>query len=281
MVSHASAPARAAGRLSLLVVLLSQLVGCTYPSPVAPSTGKGWGLDSTPDGFQQVGFAEFPNGLDIPDYRLQLLQNDEEGVVGIYTVQSEQACEEGPVQLRENLPGLSICMGGWQVVVASRQGDLEQVAEELSLSNDGTASIPGYGAVADQSHARVPGFGSLPISPYDTGTVAAYVLDGTGVDGVDQQSIAVGGYAAQPGDLDVLDWWFDTVAGRTDEGERATYTFPALGAADGQPVPEARLVVEVRGDWIVMVRTTDGVELTPESILDGVEVVSTEQLSSY
>ena len=248
-----------------------------------PSAGEGWGLDAVPEHFTQVGFAEFPSDIGSPDYSFTLLQkdNDDAYFVGVYVARNQQSCSAGTVELKADLPGLSVCRDGSQFVFASRQGDLAEVAGEALVNAGGSVSVPGYNTIANQSHARIPGFGSLPISPYDTGSVAAYVMDGTGEGGTDQQSIAVGSYVAQPNDLVVLDWWFNGMVDLRAHEDRASYGFPALAASDNEPVPAATLWVEKRGDWIVMVRTTDGVEQSSESILSRVTVVDLGQMSEY
>lgn len=251
------------------VLATAVLAGCSGHSSQEVVGGTHFVLTDLPADFALVGSAEFPTGdATIPDYKLTLFGADTSSVpVGVYWVADSGDCTPGAVRLREDLNAYVVCTSGTEVVVATRGDDAQALAEVVEIQASGRPVLAGYSVLADQAHARVPGFGSLPISHWDTGNVEAYVKEGTGGIETDQVSIAVGAYEGQPDDVVILDWWFDGDKGPVSSVFDAVYQYSALAAADGEPVPTATLgVVREQDGTVVVIRTTDGVNMTPEDI---------------
>jgi len=268
---------RASPGIVAIALLALAVSGCSHDSFEAPGAGESWGLPSVPDGYQQVGAVEFPIDPGAVDYALHLVQDAEGDLAGVFVSPVGANCLPGELSLKWDLVGWSICLGERQVVVASRERDPATLAKSLRLDADGAPVVPDFEPIASQAHARVPGIGSLPISFFDTGFAASYVADGTGGVESDQQSIAVGSYLGPASDLTVLDWWFDRTVDDSG-GNSREYSFPALAAADGLDVPTAYLAVQVRGEWVVLVRTTDGVQGAARDWLGRVRAVATSSL---
>lgn|GEM_PF-4891967 len=268
------------GRAFIALVGILALFGCSKPPVDVPSGDQGWGVVEVPAGFNQVGFVGLPTDIDIPDYQFDLFQRNDQSddYVGVFVAVLGPSCASGEVALKDDLPGLSACRNNTQIVVASRTHDLESVSSEVSVSATNTLEIPGFVVIAHQDHAAVPGIGSLPISYFATGSVSAYVMQDFDASSEDQQSIAVGSYIGARSDIAVLDWWFGYDGSLGLGRNEAEYSYPAFSAGDSEPVPTATLRIQQRGDWIVMVRTTDGAGISSRDVLEMVKVVPVDFL---
>lgn len=268
--------------LSTVWRLAATLVGAAATALVlsdcssSPVTSLGqeqiWGLKEAPSNYGQVGFATFPTDFadGVTDFEFWLFRKygDPSVDVGVFAAPSDADCTPEPVVLQVDLRGVHYCQDGYEITIASRADPVQSLADRFAIGGSDQVTLAGFDLVAHQSHARIPGFGSLPISHFDEGSVTAFVKKGTGGVDSDQVSIAVGSYRGTSDDLEVLDWWFGKRSGETPSGFLASYSFDALGSDDGFPVPTATLGFALRGDWVVLVRTTEGCEFSLTEVLD-------------
>lgn len=264
---------------TLCCVLVATLASsCSEPTePIAPTATLpiiplAWDLSSALGDYNGVGAVVLPMEVDAPDYEFWLVASDSAGgvVAGIYRgLSGGQECEVEAVRPRSDLPGAHGCFEGDEVIVASRDVAPGELFDRLERQGS-NLNLTDFHLVAHQASAQAPGLGSLPISYFSSGSVLAYVKDGTGVGGRDQVSVAVGSFSGGPSDLEVLDWWYGPKASSEIEGNIHLYTFPGMDAADGGAVQNAYMAAEHDKGSVKMVRVVGDTSLDPVMLLSTV-----------
>lgn len=156
------------------------------------------------------------------------------------------------------------------VLMTKRDKELLLVSRDVSPSEakallvetspDGTLPQPEkWDLIAAQDVARVPGMGSMPMSPQQiSGHVISYTSTPADEAATEyQRSIVVGTYPGPASDLGVLTWWYgDSETLTINSGRGIVLRFPAfVTPRDTIPAPTATLVAFWRDGSIDLVRT--------------------------